>query len=158
MSSMVDASFANCPLTKRSYFGYLVRYGDNPIAWRSKLEASVALSTRDSELMAAVHCVRHVLGLRFFLSDLGLLAPGASTVMIDNTASLDGVCNDKNHKDSHYMAYKLAWLRDQVADLLVDLQHIPSKDNQSDLFTKVLPEDQFIKLRDLLMGLVNEIS
>ena len=78
--------------------------------------------------------------------------------MVDNTASLDGVRNDKNHKDSHYMAYKLAWLRDQVSDLLVDLQHIPSKENQSDLFTKVLPEDHFIKLRDLLMGLVNEIS
>ena len=29
---------------------------------------------------------------------------------------------------------------------------------QHDLFTEVLPEEQFLKLRNLLMGLVNEIS
>ena len=80
LSGMVDASFSNDPLTKRSYFGYCLKFGDNPIAWRSKLEASVALSTRDSELMAAVHCVQHILGVRFFLKELGLLRLGASSV------------------------------------------------------------------------------
>ena len=75
---------------------------------------------------------------------------------------MDGVRNEKNHKNSHYVAHTLARLRDKVANLLVNLLHVASKDirviYQHDLFTKVLPEDYFIKLRDLLMGLVNEIS
>ena len=150
---MVDASFANDPLTKRSYFGYVLRFGANPVAWKSKLETSVALSTRDSELMAAVHAVRHILGIRFFLKQLGLLKTGASTIMTDNRASMDGVQNDKNHKGSHYMGYRLSWLREQVADLLVRFVHVGSNQNHADIFTKVLQEDVFKSLQAELMNL-----
>ena len=107
LSGMVDASFANDPLTKRSYFGYCLKFGANPIAWRSKLQTSVALSTRDSELMAAVHAVQHILGVRFFLKELDILRLGASSVLTDNKASMEGVQNDRNHKGSHYMGYRL---------------------------------------------------
>ena len=105
ITCMVDASFANGPLTKKSYFGYLIRFGKNPVAWRSKLESSVVLSTRDTELMGAVHALRQVLGLRFFLSEMEVLSMEASSVMIDNTASMDGVKKDKISKHSHYMGY-----------------------------------------------------
>ena len=156
---MVDASFANDPLTKRSYFGYMIRFGKNAVAWRSKLETSqVALSTRDAEMMASVHAIRHVLGLRFFLQEMKLLAMGASTVMIDNTASMDGVKNDKNSKHSHYMGYKMAWLREQIADLLVTFEYVKSCENTADIFTKILPEDQFIGLRNALLGLMDELD
>ena len=153
LTGMVDASFANDPLTKRSYFGYVIRFGANPIAWKSKLETSVALSTRDSELMAAVHAVRHILGIRFFLKELGLLKTGASTIMTDNRASMDGVQNDKNHKGSHYMGYRLSWLREQVADLLVRFVHVGSTLNHADIFTKVLQEDVFKSLQAELLNL-----
>ena len=158
VSCMVDASFANDPISKRSYFGYMIRFGANAIAWRSKLETTVALSTRDAEMMASVHAVRHVLGLRFFLQEMKLLAMGASTVMVDNTASLDGVKNDKNSKQSHYMGYKMAWLREQVADLLVTFEYVKSNENTADIFTKILPEDQFIGLRNALLGLMAELD
>lgn len=62
--------FFKDPLTKRRHFGYVLNFGANPIAWKSKLEASVALSTRDVELMAAVHAVQHVLGVRFSCKSL----------------------------------------------------------------------------------------
>ena len=122
------------------------------------MEASVALSTRDAELMAAVHCVKHVLGLRFFLSEMKVLSLGVSSVMIDNTASMDGVNNDKNNKHSHYMGYKMAWLREQIADLLVTFEYVRSAENTADIFTKVLPEDQFIALRNQLLGLMDELD
>ena len=153
LSGMVDASFANDPLTKRSYFGYCLKFGANPIAWRSKLQTSVALSTRDSELMAAVHAVQHILGVRFFLKELDILRLGASSVLTDNKASMEGVQNDRNHKGSHYMGYRLSWLREQVADLLVRFEFVDSKSNVADIFTKVLSEEDFIRLRDILLGL-----
>ena len=153
LSGMVDASFANDPLSKRSYFGYFIKFGDNPIAWRSKLQTSVALSTRDSELMAAVHAVQHILGVRFFLKELDILRLGASSVLTDNKASMEGVQNDRNHKGSHYMGYRLSWLREQVADLLVRFEFVDSKSNVADIFTKVLSEEGFIRLRDILLGL-----
>ena len=89
------------------------------------------------------YAVRHFLGIRFFLKELVLLKTGASTIMTDNRASMDGVQNDKNHKGSHYMGYRLSWLREQVADLLVRFVHVGSTLNHADIFTKVLQEDVF---------------
>ena len=122
------------------------------MAWRSKLEASVALSTRDAELMAAVHSVQHILGVRFFLQELGLLKKGASVIWTDNKASMNGVQNDKNHKGSHYMGYRLSWLREQVADLLVQFMHVESKRNNADISTEVLTEVEFIRHRAELLN------
>ena len=73
-------------------------------------------------------------------------------------ASMEGVQNDKNHKESHYMGYRLSWLREQVADLLVHFEHVESKKNVADIFTKVLCEDDFVKLRSELFNLEELVS
>ena len=65
---------------------------------------------------------------------------------------MNGVQNDKNHKGSHYMGYGLSWLREQVADLLVQFMHVESKRNNADIFTKVLTEVEFIRHRAELLN------
>ena len=97
------------------------------------------------------------LGVRFFLKELDLLKLGASTVLTDNKASMEGVQNDKNHKGSHYMGYRLSWLREQVADLLVRFDFVDSKSNVADIFTKVLAEEDFIRLRAILLNLQSKV-
>ena len=61
-------------------------------------------------------------------------------------------------KHSHYMGYKMAWLREQVADLLVTFEYVRSNENTADIFTKVLPEDQYIALRNQLLGLMDDLD
>jgi len=95
------------------------------------------------------------LGVRFFLQELDLLKLEATTVMTDNKTSMEGVQNDKYHKGSHYMGYRLSWLREQVADLLVRFGHVESKKNDSDIFTKVLQEEDYSRLRAALLNLRN---
>ena len=51
------------------------------------------------------------------------------------------------------MGYRLAWLREQVADMLIRRIHVESANNESDPFTKVLSKDVFIRLRSLLLNL-----
>ena len=82
---------------------------------------------------------------------------GASSVLTDSKASMEGVQNDRNHKGSHYMGYRLSWLREQVADLLVRFDFVDSKRNVADIFTKVLVEDDFIRLRALLLNLQEKL-
>lgn len=40
-----------------------------------------------------------------------------------------------------------------MADLLVRFEFVDSKSNVADIFTKVLSEEDFIRLRDILLGL-----
>ena len=51
------------------------------------------------------------------------------------------------------MGYQLSWLREQVADLLVRFDFADSKGNIADIFTKVLAEEDFIRLRAILLNL-----
>jgi hypothetical protein len=47
-----DASYANCPDTRRSYSGYTFFLGDCAISWMSKKQQSVSTSTTEAEYMA----------------------------------------------------------------------------------------------------------
>ena len=147
LNAFSDASFANCPITRKSHYGYFMRYGENIFGWRSKLQSIPALSSRDSELIASVECVKHLLGLRFFLTEIGFLHGGPTPVKIDNKASLEGIKNDKISKSSMYMGYRLAWVRHQLEDGLIDLSHVPSEVNLADILTKSLKCDLLKELR-----------
>ena len=147
LNAFSDASFANCPITRKSHYGYFLRYGENIFGWRSKLQSIPALSSRDSELIASVECIKHLLGVRFFLCETGFLHGGPTPVRIDNKASLEGIRNDKISKSSMYMGYRLAWVRHQLEDGLIDLSHVASTDNLSDILTKALKCELLKELR-----------
>ena len=51
------------------------------------------------------------------------------------------------------MGYRLSWLREQVADLLVRCVHVGSTLNHADIFTKILQEDVFMSLQAKLLNL-----
>ena len=147
LNAFSDASFANCPITRKSHYGYFMRYGHNIFGWRSKLQSIPALSSRDSELIASVECIKHLLGVRFFLCETGFLHGGPTPVKIDNKASLEGIRNDKISKSSIFMGYRLAWVKHQLEDGLIDLSHVVSEENLADILTKSLKCELLRELR-----------
>ena len=47
-----DANYANCPIDRKSYTGYLFKFGNAPISWCSKKQSTVALSSTEAEYMS----------------------------------------------------------------------------------------------------------
>ena len=79
---------------------------------------------------------------------------------IDNKASLEGIKNDKISKSSMYMGYRLAWVRHQLEDGLIDLSHVPSEVNLADIMTNSLKCDLLKELRAKVLrhkGAYNQI-
>ena len=81
------------------------------------------------------------------MCETGFLHDGPTPVRIDNKASLEGIRNDKISKSSMYMGYRLAWVRHQLEDGLIDLSHVASEENLSDILTKALKCDLLKELR-----------
>ena len=52
----VDADYAGCQDTRRSHTGYVRMLNGAAISWRSKLQATVSLSSAKSEFIAASQC------------------------------------------------------------------------------------------------------
>ena len=149
----VDSSWANCPGTQRSWFGFCMRTDGGAFMWRSKLAPSVALSSRDAEAIAAVFAVRAMLGLQILLHDLGFVTPDPLLLRVDNTATVQNTTTDLVHRDSRHMAIRLAFLREQVRRDLVCVEHVRSAHNLADVFTKILPAPDHDRIRRILMGM-----
>ena len=78
-----DAAFA--PSSGRSHTGWLVCWSGTPICWRSARQASVTLSTAESELQAIIDGSVGMLGLEAMLLDLEV-EPRAKRIASDSTS------------------------------------------------------------------------
>ena len=91
------------------------------------------------------------LGLSYVVDEMRISFPKPCTLEIDNDAAITFACGNAlkaklKHIDSHQ--YWARTLRDRQ---LLNVRHIPSKENLFDLFTKILEKAAFLYLRDQCM-------
>ena len=61
--------------------------------------------------------------------------------MIWEVTFTKGLGNGEISKSSMYMGYRLAWVKHQLEDGLIDLSHVASEENLADILTKSLKSD-----------------
>jgi hypothetical protein len=84
----VDASHASDPKTRRSITGIVFCYGGAAVAYKSKLQTTVATSLTESEFYAAVHAAKIAKYLRSVLAELGFPCQGPTPLYEDNQAAI----------------------------------------------------------------------
>ncbi|CAN0484792.1 unnamed protein product [Discosporangium mesarthrocarpum] len=62
-----DSDWGTDPETRRSVTGYLLLVNNSPVAWRSKLQGLVSLSSLGAEWTAMAHGRRHCIYMRGIL-------------------------------------------------------------------------------------------
>jgi hypothetical protein len=134
----IDASYAVDPKTRRSITCIVFCFGGAAIAYKSKLQVTVATSSAESEFYAAVHATKIAKYLRSVLDELGFPCSGPTPLYEDNQAAIamvnecrptPGVC----HLDIQYFANQ-----ERHARGLIQMFHIPGVINNADQQTKAL--------------------
>ena len=59
-----DADHAGCLDTRRSHSGYVAKVNDTAVAWASRRQKCVALSSCESEYIAVCECAKQVVWMR----------------------------------------------------------------------------------------------
>ena len=82
----------------KSWYGFCTILGENTgvIAFRSALARSIVAFTRDSELLACLHCTYRVFALRLFLAEIGLQQVAPTPMGSDAMAVIQGVCKNRS--------------------------------------------------------------
>jgi hypothetical protein len=147
-----DADWGGDMDTRRSTTGYVFKVYGGVVAWKSRRQPTVALSTTEAEYMASADAAKQATWLRLLLDDLQLGPPTDSPIPIynDNNGCIALSKNPVHHDKSKHIAMRHHFLREKVEDGSIDLSHVSSASNIADLLTKSLPVDTFTRLCELL--------
>ncbi|GMI93104.1 hypothetical protein HRI_002979700 [Hibiscus trionum] len=106
--------------SRRSTSGYLITYAWGAVAWQSRLQKCVALSTTESEFIAATEVCKKMLWMKKFVQEL-----------------------DFTQERSKHIDVRYHWIRDVLEAKLLELEKIHTDDNGADMLTKALPRVKF---------------
>lgn len=155
--AFTDSDYAGDVDDRKSTSGYVFKLGTGAISWSSKKQPVVTLSTTEAEFIAASSCACQAIWLRRILDKLGHIQMRCTTIFCDNSSTIKLSRNPVMHGRSKHIDVRFHFLRDLSRNEVIKLVHCNSEDQLSDIMTKPLKLETFLKLRDKL-GLCNMLE
>ena len=116
-----------------------------PIAWCSKRQAVVALSTTEAEYIALSQAAREAAWLRQLMNDLGIWTQKEIVpipINCDNNGAIALAKNSEFHKRVRHIDIIYHYVRQEIEKGYITTPYIPSDQNLADGFTKPLNSDK----------------
>jgi hypothetical protein len=152
LQTFADSDYAG-DLSRRSTHGSVIIMNGGPIAWNSTLGKTVATSTCEAEINAAVVAAKEAVHINKLLFDLKVIEKRPLQIAEDNAACIAQANNGIRHvRNAKHYEVKLAFLQQLVADEVIQFVYCPTNHQVADFFTKPLAEDKFIRFRKSLLS------
>jgi hypothetical protein len=137
-----DADFAGCLDTRKSTGGYLIFKGNNLIAWQSKLQGNVTLSTTEAEYVQLSVTVRELVCFKALEGKMKGSQPTSihCTMRGDYQGSIKLAVDPSYRRRTRHIDEHHHYVREQVEQGVIKLEYVQSKDNLADALTKPLPK------------------
>ena len=120
---------------------------------RSFKQTNVALSSTESEINPLVDVSKEIIWFRQLLKELGFSQLEPTLVFEDNNSAITLATKwSGNNKRTKHFGIRINFLLEQYNSSIIELVHLSSEQQIADILTKPLPTDQFLRLRDLLLG------
>ena len=125
------------------------------------MQLEIALSTTEAEYISLSQSLRELIPLHNIFNELSTvefiksdnrITKTYSTVYEDNRGALELAREPKFRPRTKHIATKYHHFRHAVSRRQIKIFPIDTKEQQVDIFTKLLPKPQFEKLRKLIMG------
>ncbi len=151
----VDADWANNVANRKSITGYLVKIGIGAYVWKSKRQATIALSTTEVEYMALTKVSQECIWIRSFLQELKLGTRDPIIIHEDNQSCIALAKNPMHHERTKHIDIKYHFIREKVANKQVLIEYVETEEQIADILTKPLTKGPFEHLREKL-GLIED--
>ena len=133
----VDADWAGCVRTRRSTSGGGIRFGKHMIKAWTGTQASIALSSGESEYYALVKGVSQGLGTQALFLDFGISVE--LHVHTDSSAA-KGITERVGLGKTRHIAVHLLWIQQHLRRKTFSLYKVAGDKNPADMFTKHVSE------------------
>jgi hypothetical protein len=152
MHAFVDSDWGSDRSHRRSVTGLVIMMAGGVIAYKSKYQPTIALSSTEAEFTAAAEVGKITLYLRSILFELGFSQDLPTIIFEDNTGALHMANAQQPTRRTRHMDTKHFAIQDWVAHDQIDVAPIATANNISDAFTKALGRIKFYEQTDVIMG------
>ncbi len=122
--------------TRRSTTGNIFILNGGPVSWRSQKQKCVALSTAESEYIAASMATKEVVWLRRLLMEIGCQQNNSTPLFCDNQSAIRLVYNPEFHQRTKHIDVKFHHIRDMQIQQEISIQYIPTENQLANALTK----------------------
>ena len=148
-----DADWAGDVDDRRSTTGVILLLHGSAIAWVSKKQATVALSTAEAEYMAMSVALQEVKWLLQLLEELGVVVAMPVPMFSDNQAAISlSSASAVPHARTKHIDLRHHFVRESVRAGQLAIRWIAGSDQMADVMTKGLSKQQHKKLTDKIMS------
>lgn len=142
-----DSDMAGDVDTRKSTTGILFFLGNNLVSWQSQKQRVVALSSCESEYIAAASAACQGIWPARLLGDLRSAAPEVVELRVDNQSTLALMKNHVFHDRSKHIQTKFHFIREAVENGEIQPEFINTGGQLANILTKALPRIKFQEMR-----------
>ncbi|CAM8949434.1 unnamed protein product [Rhodiola kirilowii] len=141
LEGFTDADLAGDLDHRKSISGYVFTFAGGDVSWQSKLQKCVALSTTESEYIAANEAGKEMIWLQRFVEELGLKQE-SYVLHCDSQSAIHLSKNSVYHPRTKHIELRYHWIRDAISKNLFQLKKIHTDKNISDMLTKGVSKEK----------------
>ena len=133
IATYTDASFA--PQAEKSVGAAVVLVQGCAVAWRTGKQKMIATSSAEAELQAAAEGAQMMISIAALLKDMEVVVDG-ERLLVDNLAAICLASHESSSWRTRRLKLRANWLREQVHQGVIEIQHCPGDKMLADVITK----------------------
>ena len=146
LTGWCDSDWATCPLTRRSFTGWIVFLGSSPISWKTKKQHTVSRSSAEAKYRSMAAVTSELKWLKALLVSLGVTHSPAMRLYCDSQSAIYIAQNPAFHERTKHIEVDCHYVRDAIRDGIISTSHVSTEDQLADIFTKALGKRKFLYL------------
>ena len=146
-----DSDYASDKDHRKSVTGMVIYICGIPVAWKSKGQKAVTLSTTEAEYYALSEMCSELIFIKNILEFIGVKIQFPIVAKVDNVGAMFLSNNHAMSQRTKHISIRQHFIRQFVEDGIIKVIFVRSKSNDSDIFTKNLSKDLYEKHRKKIM-------
>lgn len=145
VEGFVDADWGGDVRDRKSFSGFVFKYGGNTISWECRKQTCVSLSSTEAEYIALSEAAKEARWLKDLVTEL----TGSSGIVVDlyndNQSAQKLSVNPVFHRRTKHIDIRYHYVREAVNNHVIMLSYLSTQEMVADVLTKSLcaPKHKF---------------
>ena len=151
LTGYCDSDWAGDRNNRKSVTGYCIYFMGCLIAWKSRSQKNVTLSSSEAEYVAISEVCCEIIFIKMILEFLNVEIEKPIKVFCDNVGAIYMSNNAKAGARTKHIDVRYHHVREYIVDGIVDIIFVRSEENDADIFTKNVGKKPFMKHTEKFM-------